>query len=455
MSTNKLSFDYTNAARFFHQRELDNLEPEIRLSHERLHRGLGPGSDYLGWVDLPAAYDRDELKRLQDAAKRIRNDSDILIVIGIGGSYLGSRAAIDFSSHSFYNMLSTDQRSGPQVLYAGHNVSGAYLQDLLELIADRDVSLNVISKSGTTTEPALVFRVLRRYMETRYGANQAAQRIYATTDARTGAMRAMADRMGYESFTIPDNVGGRFSVLTPVGLLPIAAAGIDIEAMLAGAQEARDRYLTPDLEANEAYQYAAIRNVLYRKGRIIEVMANYEPSLHMFIEWWKQLFGESEGKDQKGIFPAGVDLTTDLHSMGQLLQDGMRNLFETVLLTADTGRDVVIQKDQENLDGLNYLSGISLNHVNRQAFFGTLLAHTDGGVPNLVVEIPQLTPFYFGWASYFFQKACGISGYLLGVNPFDQPGVEDYKRNMFALLGHPKFREHRSQLEERLRREAE
>lgn len=447
----KLTFSCKHAAPFLSERELQALVPEVELAHERLHNRTGLGSDFLGWIDLPKDYDREEFDRVREAALRIQGDSEVFVVIGIGGSYLGARAAIEMLSHSFYNLLPHKERQTPQVFFVGHAISGTYLTELLEIIGDRDFSVNVISKSGTTTEPAIAFRVFRELLEKRYGRDGARQRIYATTDKERGALKTLADAEGYECFVIPDDVGGRYSVLTPVGLLPMAVAGIDIEAVMAGASDARNWYGVPNLEMNDAYQYAAARNVLYRKGKVTEILVNYEPSLQYFNEWWKQLFGESEGKDQRGIFPASVNFTTDLHSMGQFIQDGMRNIFETVLWVQESRHEFMIKKDQADLDGLNFLAGQTMDYVNYQAFRGTILAHTDGGVPNLIVEIPELTPYYFGALVYFFEKACAVSGYLLGVNPFDQPGVEAYKTNMFALLGKPGFEEQRKQIEKRLK----
>lgn len=450
---NRLVLDHTYVQGFVQAQELANLAPEVKLAHERLHQGTGAGSDFLGWIDLPVNYDREEFARIKDAAARIQEDSEVFVVIGIGGSYLGARAVIEALGHSFYNLLDHGKRKTPQILYAGTNISGRYLHDLLDLIGDRDFSVNVISKSGTTTEPAIAFRVFRELLEKRYGREGAKKRIYATTDKAKGALLTLAKEEGYERFVIPDDVGGRYSVLTAVGLLPIAVAGIDIDELMKGAAAALEWYSTPDLESNDAYRYAALRNALHRKGKMIEILVNYEPSLQYFSEWWKQLFGESEGKDQKGIFPASVNFSADLHSMGQFIQDGMRNLFETVVWVERSPLDVTIQPDSDNLDGLNYLAGSGLNQVNYQAFQGTLLAHNDGGVPNLVVRIPELTPFYFGALLYFFEKACGVSGYLSGVNPFDQPGVEAYKRNMFALLGKPGFEAMQAELLKRLGRD--
>ena len=447
---NKINFNYNKALDFFAKEEIDALQPYVDVAHEMLHNKTGLGNDFLGWIDLPDNYDKEEFARIKKAAEKIQSDSDVLVVIGIGGSYLGARAAIECLGHSFRNNLSKDDRKTPEIYFAGNNISSTYLMDLIDVIKDKDVSLNVISKSGTTTEPAIAFRVLKEFLENKYGKEEAAKRIYATTDAKKGALKQVSDEEGYETFVIPDDVGGRFSVLTPVGLLPIAAAGLDIDAMMKGANDARLNYSTSNLEENDCYQYAAVRNILHRKGKDIELLVNYEPSLHFVSEWWKQLYGESEGKDQKGIFPAAVDFSTDLHSMGQYVQDGKRILFETVLNVEKPRRIVELKKEEKDLDGLNYLSGKTIDFVNEKAFQGTLLAHTDGQVPNLIVNIPTLDEYNFGYLVYFFEKACGISGYLLGVNPFDQPGVEAYKRNMFALLGKPGFEKEKEELEKRL-----
>ncbi len=444
-----ITLDYKNTRGFIQSHEIEQLEPSVEKAHSLLHQKSGPGSDFLGWLDLPVSYDIAEFTRIKEAAERIKENSDVLIVIGIGGSYLGARAAIEALTHSFYNMLPREKRKTPQIFFAGHNISSTYLSELFELIDEKDISVNVISKSGTTTEPAIAFRIFKSYMENKYGKEKARERIYATTDRSRGALKALADSEGYETFVIPDDVGGRFSVLTPVGLLPIAAAGIDIDQMMAGAAKGYELYQKP-LEENPSYLYAACRNALYRKMRTIEIMVNYEPSLHYITEWWKQLYGESEGKDGKGIFPAGVDFTTDLHSMGQYIQDGLRNIFETVLCVNRPAKEITIGTDELDLDRLNYISGKSLDYVNKKAMEGTVLAHHDGGIPSLIVNIPQMTPYYFGQLVYFFEKACGISGYMLGVNPFDQPGVEAYKKNMFALLGKPGFENEREQLEKRV-----
>lgn len=448
--TDNLKFDYSKALPFLGEHEVDYLSAQIRTAHEQLHQHSGAGSEYLGWIDLPTQYDREEFARIQQSANKIKADSDVLVVIGIGGSYLGARAAIEMLSHSFYNMLPKEKRGTPEIYFAGNNISSTYLTHLLQLLEGRDFSLNVISKSGTTTEPAIAFRVLREALESKYGKEEARTRIYATTDKSKGALKKLATEEGYESFVIPDDVGGRYSVLTAVGLLPIAVAGVDIETIMQGAADASGEYANPELKDNASYQYAAARNALYRKGKVTEILVNYEPSLHFVSEWWKQLYGESEGKDNKGIFPAAVDFSTDLHSMGQFIQEGNRNIFETVIQVGQPKEQIAIATDVDDLDGLNFLTGKTMDFVNKKAFQGTLLAHTDGGVPNLIVTIPEISPYWFGYLVYFFEKACGISGYLLGVNPFDQPGVEAYKKNMFALLGKPGFEKEKAELEQRL-----
>ncbi|THF84654.1 glucose-6-phosphate isomerase [Cohnella fermenti] len=441
-----IRFDYTDALSFIQQHEVDYFGDFVATAHDRLHNKKGAGSDYVGWVDLPFNYDKEEFARIKEAASRIRGNSEALVVIGIGGSYLGARSAIESLSHTFHNQIA----GNTQVYFAGQNISSTYMKHLLELLEGKDISLNVISKSGTTTEPALAFRILRDYMEKKYGKEEARKRIYATTDASKGALKKLADEEGYETFVIPDDVGGRYSVLTAVGLLPIAAAGLDIDKMMAGAAAAAEKYNNPDLATNESYQYAAVRNALYRKGYTIELLANFEPSLHYVSEWWKQLFGESEGKDQKGLYPASVDFTTDLHSMGQYVQEGRRDLLETVLSVKKPKLELTVETDAANLDGLNFLAGMTLDEVNKQAAIGTRLAHVDGGVPNLVVELDELSEYTYGEMVYFFEKACGVSGHLLGVNPFDQPGVEAYKVNMFALLGKPGFEAQKAELQKRL-----
>ncbi|MGC5325906.1 glucose-6-phosphate isomerase [Brevibacillus sp. SYSU BS000544] len=446
-----IGFDYCNALSFVKPHEWENLSPFISLAHELLHSQSGPGNDFLGWVDLPIQYDQEEFGRIKQASAKIQADSDVLLVIGIGGSYLGAKAVLDMLGHTFYNSLSKEKRKTPEIYFVGNNISPVYLSHLLDVIEGKELSINVISKSGTTTEPAVAFRIFREYMEKKYGKDEARKRIYATTDIARGALRKLADEEGYESFVIPDNVGGRFSVLTAVGLLPIAVSGTNIDELMQGAQEAREQYANPTLAENPCYQYAAIRNALYRKGKTIELMVSYEPQFRYFSEWWKQLYGESEGKDGKGIFPASVEFSADLHSMGQYIQDGIRNLFETVLYVEKPNKDFLIPADEANVDGLNFLAGNGMDFVNKKAFEGTLLAHVDGGVPNLVVTIPEVTAYHVGALIYFFEKACAISGYLLGVNPFDQPGVEAYKTNMFALLGKPGFEEQKKALEARLK----
>ncbi|WP_430487738.1 glucose-6-phosphate isomerase [Priestia flexa] len=441
-----ISFNYSNAKPFMQQKEIDSLSQFVQVAHSMLHEKTGPGSDFLGWVDLPITYNREEFSRIKEAAKRIRSNSDALVVIGIGGSYLGSRAAIEALSHTFHNQMD----DSTQIYFAGQNISSTYVSHLLELLEGKDISINVISKSGTTTEPAIAFRIFRDYMEKKYGKDAARKRIYVTTDQANGALKQLSDEEGYETFVIPNNVGGRYSILTAVGLLPIATAGLNIDKMMDGAASAAKKYNNPDILTNESYQYAAVRNVFYRKGKLIELLVNYEPSLHYVSEWWKQLFGESEGKDQKGLFPASVDFTTDLHSMGQYVQEGRRDLFETVVQVKKARIELTIEKDPSNIDGLNFLAGKTMDEVNKKAFEGTVLAHVDGNIPNLVVELDELNEFTFGEMVYFFEKACAISGLLLGVNPFDQPGVEAYKKNMFALLGKPGFEKQKSELIRRL-----
>jgi glucose-6-phosphate isomerase len=429
-----LTFDHTPASAFIGDHEYAALAPQIEAVDRLLQARSGLGSDFLGWLDLPVNYDRDEFQRIRAAAQRVREQSDVLVVIGIGGSYLGAKAAIEFCSHAFYNALPRERRPGPEIYFAGTQLSGPYLRHLFDAIGDRDFSINVISKSGTTTEPAVAFRLLKHRLEEKYGKDGAQSRIYATTDRAKGALKTLSTREHYDAFVVPDDVGGRFSVLTAVGLLPIAAAGIDIEALMQGAADARERYQAAFLE-NDCYRYAAARNILYRKGMAIELLVNYEPRLHYVAEWWKQLYGESEGKDGKGLFPAAVDFTTDLHSMGQYIQDGRRHLFETVLEIERPEADLSLPLEADDLDGLNYLAGRTLDYINKKAAEGTRNAHTAGGVPNFIVRLPQATPYHLGELFYFFEKACAVSGYLLGVNPFDQPGVEAYKKEMFALLG--------------------
>ena len=446
----KVTFDYSKASKFISDDEVVAMKKIAEDAKEVLVNKSGAGNDFLGWIDLPVDYDKDEFARIKAAAKKIQSDSEVLVVIGIGGSYLGARAAIDFLRHGFYNNVSKEIRKTPEIYYAGNSISPAYLKGLLDVVGDRDFSVNIISKSGTTTEPAIAFRIFKEKLEKKYGKEEAAKRIYATTDKAKGALKNLATEEGYESFVVPDDVGGRFSVLTPVGLLPIACAGLDIDAMMQGAADACEEFKSSDLKTNDSYQYAVVRNVLHRKGKDIELLVNYEPQLHYVGEWWKQLYGESEGKDNKGIFPAAVDFSTDLHSMGQYIQEGKRILFETVLNVEKPRRVLNLKEEANDLDGLNYLSGKTLDFVNEKAFQGTLLAHTDGQVPNLLINIPTLDEYNFGYLVYFFEKACGISGYLLGVNPFNQPGVEAYKKNMFALLGKPGFEKEKEELEKRL-----
>ncbi|WP_163579409.1 glucose-6-phosphate isomerase [Gracilibacillus saliphilus] len=443
-------FDYEKALAFFGEHELEYLKEPVKLAHEMVHNKTGAGNDFLGWVDLPTDYDKEEFSRIKKAAEKIKSDSDVLLVVGIGGSYLGARAAIEMLNHSFYNELAKEQRKTPQVFFVGNSISAPYINDLFDVLKDKDVSVNVISKSGTTTEPAIAFRIFRKFLEEKYGLEEAKKRIYATTDKAKGALKTLANEEGYESFVIPDDVGGRYSVLTAVGLLPIAVSGVDIDEMMQGAQKAQEELSEADLAKNPAYQYAAVRNVLYNKGKTIEMLINYEPALQYFSEWWKQLYGESEGKDFKGIYPSSANFSTDLHSLGQYVQEGRRDIFETVLHVEEPKSNITIEKEDQDLDGLNYLAGETLDFVNEKAFQGTLLAHTDGEVPNLLVHLPKLDAYTFGYVVYFFEKACAISGYLLGVNPFDQPGVEAYKKNMFALLGKPGFEEEKAKLEKRL-----
>ncbi|MED4455275.1 glucose-6-phosphate isomerase [Metabacillus fastidiosus] len=445
-------FDYSSALSFFNEHELTYLQDFVKVAHHTIHEKTGAGSEYLGWVDLPLDYNKEEFGRIQQSAEKIKNDSDVLLVIGIGGSYLGAKAAIEMLNHSFYNALHKDQRKTPQIIFVGNNISSTYMNDVIDLLEGKDFSINVISKSGTTTEPALAFRLFRKKLEEKYGKEEVKGRIYATTDKAKGALKTLANEEGYESFIIPDDVGGRYSVLTAVGLLPIAVSGVDIEAVMKGAQDAGKEFSNSELEENAAYQYAAVRNLLYNKGKTIEMLVNYEPGLQYFSEWWKQLFGESEGKDQKGIFPASANFSTDLHSLGQYVQEGRRDLFETIINVEKPRHELTIEAEASDLDGLNYLEGKTVDFVNKKAFQGTMLAHTDGGVPNLVITIPKMDAYTFGYLAYFFEKACAMSGYLLGVNPFDQPGVEAYKVNMFALLGKPGYEEKKAELEKRLQK---
>ena len=429
------------------EREILALQPQVTLAHDMLHNGTGLGSDFLGWLDLPVNYDKEEFARIQAAAARIQADSDVLVVIGIGGSYLGARAAIEFLKSNNYNLKKKDT---PSIFFAGNSISGTQLSELLELCEGKRVSVNVISKSGTTTEPAIAFRVFRKYLEETCGHDEAVKRIYVTTDKSRGTLKALADREGYETFVVPDDVGGRFSVLTAVGLLPIAAAGCDISALMQGAAAARAVLSDPSLEQNAAYRYAAARTALLRRGFAVELMVSYEPQYALMNEWWKQLFGESEGKDGKGLLPDSVIYSTDLHSLGQFVQDGSNVLFETVVKFQKPQREIFIEEEQENGDGLNFLAGKPMSFINEKAFEGTVLAHTDGNTPNLVLEVPAMNEAELGYLIYFFEKACAVSGYMLGVNPFDQPGVESYKKNMFALLGKPGYEDARAALEARL-----
>jgi glucose-6-phosphate isomerase len=444
-------FDYTKALTFFGEHELTYLRDAVKVAHHSLHEKTGTGSDFLGWIDLPVDYDKEEFSRIQKSVEKIKSDSDVLLVIGIGGSYLGAKAAVEMLNHSFYNALSKEKRKTPQIIFVGNNISSSYMTDVMDLLDGKDFSINVISKSGTTTEPAIAFRLFRKLLEEKYGLDEARKRIYATTDKARGALKTLATEKGYETFVIPDDVGGRYSVLTAVGLLPIAASGADIGKMMEGAAAARNDFGESELEENLAYQYAAVRNALYNKGKTIEMLINYEPGLQYFSEWWKQLFGESEGKDQKGIYPSSANFSTDLHSLGQYIQEGRRDLFETVIKVDKPRHELKIEKEETDLDGLNYLAGQTIDFVNNKAFEGTMLAHTDGGVPNLIVTIPAMDEYTFGYLVYFFEKACAMSGYLLGVNPFDQPGVEAYKVNMFALLGKPGYEQKKAELEKRLK----
>lgn len=446
----KVTFDYSKALGFFSEAEIGYMETQVNGAVELLHSKTGAGNDFLGWMDLPVNYDKAEFARIKAAAEKVKNNSDVLIVIGIGGSYLGARAAIEFLSNTFYNNLSKDKRKTPEIYFVGQNISSTYINHLLNMIEGKDVSVNVISKSGTTTEPAIAFRIFKEYLEKKYGKDGAKDRIFATTDAKKGALKQLADEEGYETFVVPDDVGGRFSVLTAVGLFPIATAGISIDDLMAGAAAAREAYQAP-YKDNDCYKYAAVRNILNRKGKDIELLVNYEPKLHFVAEWWKQLFGESEGKDNKGLFPAAVDFSTDLHSMGQYIQEGQRILFETLINIEKAEEEIVIKADKDDLDGLNYLEGKTIDFVNKKACQGTMLAHTDGGVPNLVINIPDVSPYSLGYLMYFFEKACAVSGYVLGINPFDQPGVEAYKKNMFALLGKKGFEKEKAELEARLK----
>lgn len=446
----KVTFDYSKAASFIGENEVESMKKLALDAKDLLVSKTGAGNDFLGWIDLPVNYDKDEFARIKKAAAKIQGDSEVLLVIGIGGSYLGARAAIEFLRHSFYNVVDKSVRKTPEIYFVGNSISSTYIKHLIDVVGDRDFSINMISKSGTTTEPAIAFRVFKELAEKKYGKEGAAKRIYATTDKAKGSLKNLATAEGYESFVVPDDVGGRFSVLTAVGLLPIAVSGADIDKLMEGAAEGRKMALNAPFEENDAVKYAALRNILLRKGKSVEILANYEPSVHYVSEWWKQLYGESEGKDQKGIFPASVDLTTDLHSMGQFIQDGARIMFETVINIETSREEIIIGKEPVDLDGLNYLAGKNVDFVNKSAMNGTILAHTDGQVPNFMVNVPEVNEFYLGELFYFFEFACGVSGYLLGVNPFNQPGVESYKKNMFALLGKPGYEAQREELLKRL-----
>lgn len=443
-----ISFSYDFAADFIRENDLEGLKSQVLSAHDTVNNKSGLGNDFLGWVTLPEDYDKEEFSRIKKAAEKIKNDTDVLIVIGIGGSYLGARAAIEFLKGPYYNSLRKDV---PEIYFTGNSISGSDLADVLALCEGKRVSVNIISKSGTTTEPAIAFRVFRKLLEERYGEEEAAKRIYCTTDKARGTLKALADEKGYECFVVPDDVGGRFSVLTAVGLLPIAAAGADIDKLMNGAKAGMVKYNNADVSANPCYTYAALRNAFYRKGKSIELLVSYEPRFTMMAEWFKQLFGESEGKDNKGLFPASVTFSTDLHSMGQFVQDGSRLMFETVVTFGESDKDVVIEEEANNGDGLNFLAGKNMSFVNRKAFEGTVLAHTDGGVPNLIINVDRADEENLGELIYFFEKACAISGYMLGVNPFDQPGVESYKKNMFALLGKPGYEAQKAELEARLK----
>ncbi len=442
----QISFTYKNSGVAEH--EVEYMKKLVCDAKEQLVAKTGAGNDFLGWIDLPVNYDKEEFSRIKEAAKKIQEDSDVLLVIGIGGSYLGARAVIEACRHSFYN--NQPNRKTPEIYYCGNNISSTYLQHLIEVVGDRDFSINMISKSGTTTEPAIAFRVFRKILIDKYGLEEANKRIYATTDKAKGALKNLADEQGYDSYVVPDDVGGRFSVLTAVGLLPIAVSGADIDKLMEGAASARKRCLDNDFESNDSLQYAAVRNILLRKGKSVEILCNYEPALHYVSEWWKQLYGESEGKDGKGLYPSSADFTTDLHSLGQFIQEGSKNHFETVVNVESPKCEITMGTEDVDTDGLNYLSGKSVDFINKCAMNGVVLAHVDGGVPNLMVNVPEINEFYLGELIYFFEFACGVSGYTLGVNPFNQPGVESYKRNMFALLGRPGYEEETKKLQARL-----
>ena len=446
-----LHFDYSKSSNFIKSYEVENIIPMAKVAQEMLANATGAGSDFLGWVNLPTNYDEEEFDRIKKSAKKIQSDSDYLVVVGIGGSYLGARAVIEALNNNFTNFMSKEEHKLPKIIFAGNSISSTYLSELVDFLKDKEFSINVISKSGTTTEPAIAFRVLKELLENKYTKEIAKTRIYATTDKSRGALKTLADKEGYETFVVPDDVGGRYSVLTAVGLLPIAVSGIDIDCIMKGAKDAQDEFAKTDIMQNDAVLYAIMRNILYRKGKSIEILVNYEPQMMFFNEWFKQLYGESEGKDQKGIFPASVVFSTDLHSMGEFIQDGSRNIFETVINIGKPKSDIVIKSDEQDLDGLNYIAGKTLDFVNNKAMDATMLAHIDGGVPNFVVNIESLNGYNLGYLIYFFEYACGVSGYINSVNPFDQEGVEDYKKNMFALLGKKGYEDMKTQLENRLK----
>ena len=442
-----LTLNIKHVKNFIADHELAGMIPQLQAAHDTLKNKTGLGNDFLGWVDLPVDYDTEEFDRILAAAEKIKQDSDVLIVIGIGGSYLGARAAIEFLKSPFYNNLKKDT---PDIYFVGNNISPTYLNEVLSICEGRDVSVNIISKSGTTTEPALAFRIFKKYLEDKYGVEEAKKRIYATTDKARGKLKELSDAQGYKEFVVPDDVGGRFSVLTAVGLLPIAVAGADIKALMEGAAKAREDYAMCDIEKNDCYRYAVLRNILYRKGKSVEMLVSYDPAFTMMAEWYKQLYGESEGKDHKGIFPASATFSTDLHSLGQFIQDGSRVMFETVVDIKKPKQDLFIEEDASNFDGLNFLANQNMSLVNRKAFEGTVIAHEEGGVPNIILEVPEMNEHELGYLIYFFEKACAISGYMLGINPFDQPGVEAYKKNMFALLGKPGYEDMQEELLKKL-----
>lgn len=435
MSNVKLELKYTK----IDTKEIMKYKEKVQEIHQELQENKNKEEEFLGWIDLPTKYNKKEFEKIKKCAKKIRENSEILVVIGIGGSYLGARAVIESLTHTFYNLLPKEERKSPQILYVGNNISGKYLEDLVELIGNRDLSVNVISKSGTTTEPAIAFRFFREFMENKYGIKEARKRIYVTTDKEKGALKTLADKEGYETFIIPNNVGGRYSVLTPVGLLPIATAGIDIDKLMSGARFAEEKYNDENLKYNDCYKYAVARNLLYKNDKNIEILVSYKPNLHYFIEWWKQLFGESEGKDGKGIYPSGAEFTTDLHSLGQYIQEGRKNLFETVINVEKEESNIKINVDEDNLDEINYLADKTMDYVNKKAMEGTINAHVEGDVPNIVINMEKIDEETIGHLIYFFELACAMSGRILGVNPFNQPGVEKYKTNMFKLLGKPGY----------------